>query len=158
MPFTFPAIMNTAHSCGPVDEELAKAVRACEDTDSILPILKEELKCTIQKRRLAEGKTELTVQFTPPTKQELSPEEIIKKENRREQNRRAARKFRRKQAELARGFQQRIKQLETENVRLREQLRRLTQEKGYIQGKVHAHHAMCENSGVPDVSMLLPSQ
>ncbi|XP_021359923.1 cyclic AMP-dependent transcription factor ATF-3-like isoform X2 [Mizuhopecten yessoensis] len=133
----------SAHGYGLVDDKLVKATQECLDTGSIMPMLKEELRCTIQNRRLAEGKTELTVQFTPPTEQQLNAEEIIKKENRREQNRRAARKFRQKQATLSQNFQKRIEQLEAENRRLTTQVKRLSNEKSYLQGKLHANRSVC---------------
>ncbi|XP_060062851.1 cyclic AMP-dependent transcription factor ATF-3-like [Ylistrum balloti] len=137
------------HGYGPMDVELAKATQACLDTGSVLPIIKEELKCAIQNRRLAEGKTELAVQFTPPTKQKLRPEEMVKKENRRDQNRRAARKFRQKQAASLKEFQKRIKQLEVENGKLRMQVKQLTQKTRH--GKLHVHNAMCGNIAEQDV-------
>ncbi|XP_069119277.1 cyclic AMP-dependent transcription factor ATF-3-like [Argopecten irradians] len=129
-----------------VGEDLARAIQACQNTDSLLPMIKEELKYTIQNRRLLQGKAELAVHFTAPTKQQLRPEEIKKKENRREQNRRAARKFRQKQAKQALDFQQRIKQLEKENAELRRELKELNQEKRYIQGQLHAHYTVCRHS------------
>lgn len=45
------------------DEELLKALKRSFSSRSFLPLLKEELKCKIQCRRLSEGEDEMKVQF-----------------------------------------------------------------------------------------------
>ncbi|KAH9509259.1 hypothetical protein Btru_046613 [Bulinus truncatus] len=58
--------------------------------------LKEDLRLSIIARRQAKGQQQIKVEFKSPEKIELSPEELMKKERRREQNRRAAQRCRTK--------------------------------------------------------------
>ena len=46
--------------------DLQKATNEALQSGTILPLVKEELKCSIQSKRLKEGKSELTVQFEDP--------------------------------------------------------------------------------------------
>ncbi|XP_033735255.1 basic leucine zipper transcriptional factor ATF-like 3 [Pecten maximus] len=131
------------------DYENAKILEAAcvaMETGSMTPIIKQELRFIIQSRRLAEGKSELSeldVKFVPPVTTELTPEEHIKKENRREQNRIAARKFRKKQTASLHKFKKRIQNLESENTRLSSELTTLAREKRSLQGKLQSHLDMC---------------
>ena len=56
-----------------MDPMVARAVRECSDTGSLTPLIKTELKCTIQKKRIAAGKTE------------IAPEELLANKNKKEE-------------------------------------------------------------------------
>ena len=50
----------------PKDDKIFEAVNEALNSGSLTPLIKEELKCSIQSRRLKEGKRELTVAFEEP--------------------------------------------------------------------------------------------
>lgn len=52
-------------------DSLMEAALAALGTGDMTPLVKEELKLTIQSRRLASGKGELRVNFEPPTQSEV---------------------------------------------------------------------------------------
>lgn len=52
-------------------DSLMEAALAALGTGDMTPLVKEELKLTIQSRRLASGKGELRVNFEPPTHSEV---------------------------------------------------------------------------------------
>ena len=54
------------------DAALLKATVESLHTGRLTPLIKEELRCRIQSRRLSEGKDELRVQFDSPTISEVS--------------------------------------------------------------------------------------
>lgn len=47
------------------DDELLQATCKAIETGQLTPIIKQELKCVIQCRRLADGKGELSINLTP---------------------------------------------------------------------------------------------
>lgn len=53
------------------DCELIRARNIALETGSMMPIIKEELKCLIQSRRLSLGQDELEVTFTPQNNDEV---------------------------------------------------------------------------------------
>ncbi|OWF50325.1 cyclic AMP-dependent transcription factor ATF-3-like [Mizuhopecten yessoensis] len=77
-------------------EKLNQAFLCSVQEGDPLPLIKEELKYLIQSRRLADGKEELNVNFHPPQRPKLEPEDKIKRKKRREQNKNAAQRFRNK--------------------------------------------------------------
>lgn len=54
------------------DTALLRATVESLHTGRLTPLIKEELRCRIQSRRLSEGKDELTVHFESPTRSEVS--------------------------------------------------------------------------------------
>ena len=52
----------------PKDEKIFEAVNEALTSGSLTPLIKEELKCAIQSRRLKEGKNELKVEFSSEPK------------------------------------------------------------------------------------------
>lgn len=58
--------------CNVNDEGLVQATVEVLKTGRLTPLIKEELKCTIQTRRLSEGKDELQVEFNSPEKTSVS--------------------------------------------------------------------------------------
>ncbi|GFR78924.1 proto-oncogene c-Fos-like [Elysia marginata] len=88
--------------CDTNEEKILNATIKALNSGSLTPLIKEELRCTIQSRRLAEGKGELKVEFkSPPKKKTMSEEERARYLKRRVQNREAAQRFRQKQKDTS---------------------------------------------------------
>lgn len=51
-----------------MDNKIIAATLKAFESGSLTPLIKEELRCTIQSRRLAEGKSEMKVEFKTPVK------------------------------------------------------------------------------------------
>ncbi|XP_069118385.1 cyclic AMP-dependent transcription factor ATF-3-like isoform X2 [Argopecten irradians] len=121
------------------DEEckLAEAAIACLQSGQLTPLIKEELKYKIQSRRMEQGKGELLVQFTSPNTYQLTEEEALKSDRRRQQNRMAAKKFRRRQTTLAMTQDKTLQKLQLENSRLNSEIQKLTIEKELWQEKLN---------------------
>nr|KAG5710734.1 hypothetical protein BaRGS_035136 [Batillaria attramentaria] len=142
----------------PKDEKMAEAVLNTLETGSIMPLIKEELKYTIQSRRLAAGKPELQVEFNPPKRQKLmTKEERERAEKRREQNRKAAQKFRQKQRDTAETLTKKTQKLEGSNTTLRAEIKRLTREKNELRKLFHAHLAVCPQVNAGNVKVKVDS-
>ena len=59
--------------CDTNEKKILDATIKALNSGSLTPLIKEELRCTIQSRRLAEGKGELKVEFkSPPKKKTVS--------------------------------------------------------------------------------------
>ncbi|XP_071079418.1 cyclic AMP-dependent transcription factor ATF-3-like isoform X1 [Haliotis cracherodii] len=129
------------------DEKLVVATLATLQSGGPSDIIKEELKYIIQSRRVAEGKGELKVDFSPPEKNELTPEELKKVEKRKEQNRIAARRFRQKRQEKNWTLICQLEQLEEYNMLLREKLSKLSEEMQTLRGSILSHVNTCPCDG-----------
>jgi hypothetical protein len=55
------------------DDKLLLASRVAFETGDLTPLIKEELKCVIQSRRLAVGKEELDVSCSPRAQKQVQP-------------------------------------------------------------------------------------
>ncbi|KAK3092997.1 hypothetical protein FSP39_009824 [Pinctada imbricata] len=113
------------------------------ETGELTPLVKEELKYTIQTRRLAEGKEELQVQFEDPINSELRPDEVEKVERRREQNRLAAQRFRQRQKSRGGELQKKSQKLLSENLRLRREIQTLQTERDRLHHALNEHMVVC---------------
>ncbi|XP_046576199.1 uncharacterized protein LOC124284182 [Haliotis rubra] len=91
-------------------------------SNTCIPLLKQELKSKIQIKRLQQGQGELKVTFEPKPKYEMTDEEKQKQARRREVNRIAALKFRRKKKDKITELEEKANQLTAENKRLEEEL------------------------------------
>lgn len=78
------------------DEDISKAYEKSVKEDSLLPILKQELRLKIQTRRLSEGQGELLPETKEPKFYELTEEEKEKYKRRLIQNRNSLRRSRQK--------------------------------------------------------------
>ncbi|XP_076073479.1 uncharacterized protein LOC143045067 [Mytilus galloprovincialis] len=78
------------------DEDISKAYEKSVKEDSLLPILKQELRLKIQTRRLSEGQGELLPETKEPKSYELTKEEKEKYKRRLIQNRDSLRRSRQK--------------------------------------------------------------
>ncbi|CAC5363027.1 unnamed protein product [Mytilus coruscus] len=79
------------------DEDISKAYEKSVKEDSLLPILKQELRLKIQTRRLSEGQGELLPERKEPKYYELTEEEKEKYRRRLLQNRDSLRRSRQKE-------------------------------------------------------------
>ncbi|KAL5019009.1 hypothetical protein ScPMuIL_004731 [Solemya velum] len=113
------------------------------ENGNLTPLVKEELKYTINARRSAQGKGELRVQFTEPEAAVLTPEEEQKVERRRQQNKLAARRFREKNRELGLQLTKKSKTLESQNVRLMNEIRKLERERHALRQQLQEHSKHC---------------
>ena len=125
------------------DEKIFQAVNEALTTGSLTPLVKEELKCSIQSRRMKEGKSELKVAFSGPKTYELSADEVVRVENRRVQNRVAAQRFRERQKLKADELQRKCHKIESHNTQLRYEMRKLRQEKEQLRKSLEEHSKVC---------------
>ncbi|KAL3861742.1 hypothetical protein ACJMK2_007765 [Sinanodonta woodiana] len=125
------------------DEKLTAAALEALKNGNMTPLIKEELKCTIQAKRMAHGLNELKVEFTEPVKHELNSEEKAKVERRREQNKLAARRFRERQRSLGHKLQKETQKLESANTLLNYEIRQLRLLKDKLQKEWNGHLAVC---------------
>ncbi|KAK6181036.1 hypothetical protein SNE40_008980 [Patella caerulea] len=126
------------------DPSLRRATFASLESGQLTPLLKEELKCRIQSRRLSEGKEELHVDFTSPSKFQPRPDEIEKLNKRREQNRRAARKFRQKKRKDGDNLMKEAEKLDTDNTSLQEEIAKLYEERNKLEEILNDHTHKCQ--------------
>ncbi|KAL5018403.1 hypothetical protein ScPMuIL_004125 [Solemya velum] len=105
------------------DVYLKNAVEKCIHGDSLMPLVKEELKCRIQIRRLSKGQSEIVLESEAapapaPAKHPLTEEEVFKKNARRRQNRESATRSRAKERQRIAHLLERVSQLEASNNKL----------------------------------------
>ncbi|XP_021353809.1 proto-oncogene c-Fos-like [Mizuhopecten yessoensis] len=134
------------------DEKLRSATLESLETGKITPLLKEELKCRILTRCLEEGK-ELSPERAikiQPRKDKLKPDEMMKLEKRREQNRRAARKFRMKKHKTTKTLQQESDVLESKNNDLQDDIQTLLKQKFHLQNLLSEHEGRCRLTPVSE--------
>mgnify|MGYP003571967726 CR=1 FL=1 len=122
---------------------LLNATMEALQTGNLAPIIKEELKYTIQSRRLTKGQDELTVDFQKEVKYELTEEEKEKVVRRKEQNKEAAKRFRTKKKTEMKLLSQRIQALETDNRMKDTEINRLRTEKAKLQTLLQQHLTVC---------------
>ncbi|XP_052819977.1 uncharacterized protein LOC128245788 [Mya arenaria] len=111
--------------------------------NGLMPFIKEELKYSIQTKRLKEGKQELKVEFSPPSEDVLTPEEEERVVKRRVQNRMAARRFRDKQKDRAHTLQKECHRLESIQTELRYELAQVRKERDEYRHAFDQHKAVC---------------
>ncbi|XP_052760850.1 protein c-Fos-like [Mya arenaria] len=111
--------------------------------NGLTPFIKEELKYSIQTKRLKEGKQELKVEFSPPPEDVLTPEEEERVEKRRVQNRMAARRFRDKQKDRAHTLQKECHRLQSIQTELRYELAQVRKERDEFRQALEQHMAAC---------------
>ncbi|CAL1529433.1 unnamed protein product [Lymnaea stagnalis] len=126
------------------DEKIIKATLKSVQSGSLTPLIKEELRCTIQSRRLAEGKGELKVEFkSPPRKKDMTEDERKRAVKRRLQNREAAQRFRQKQKDTSDYLTGKIRRLESASNNLISDLKRLKEERDELQEMLKNHLLVC---------------
>ncbi|XP_076100503.1 cyclic AMP-dependent transcription factor ATF-3-like [Mytilus galloprovincialis] len=121
----------------------AEATLTALETGELTPLVKEELKYTIQSRRLANGQSELGVEFTEPEQGQLTEEEKEKIVKRREQNKLAARRFRQRRRAKGPVYAKEVSELEADNTRKLAEIRRLRKERDELQAMLQNHMLVC---------------
>ncbi|XP_062616185.1 uncharacterized protein LOC134277906 [Saccostrea cucullata] len=114
------------------DEKLSQAVYESYQTRSCLPLLKEELKCKIQCRRLSRGEDELKVRFEEQKVYKMTDAELQKRNRRLQQNRQSASKRRIKDKEYEESLLARIKRLEKEILKKEKEKKQLAHQKNVL--------------------------
>ncbi|XP_071081087.1 basic leucine zipper transcriptional factor ATF-like 3 [Haliotis cracherodii] len=126
-----------------LDKRVVSAAREAIQSGSLIPLIKEELWCKIQSRRLSEGQGELTLLSTPPVTSKLTPDDVEKRCVRRQQNKRAARRFRAKERDKGHQLQEKISRLEEDKVTLERLRENLRHEKMGLIEKLQDHLLQC---------------
>lgn len=135
---------------GELDEDLVSATLEAFKTGKLTPLLKTELKCRIQKKCFEEGK-DLTLDDEPQLVQRkppLLPFEVERQERRREQNRRAAKKFRLRKRQASGEMNKILVDLEEKNRQLKEEIKRLLTETDMFRTALSGQ--LCLSSTEPD--------
>ncbi|XP_046375545.1 uncharacterized protein LOC124148483 [Haliotis rufescens] len=131
------------------DQELLNAQERALASNSITPLLKQELRYTIQSRRLTEGKDEMNVSSLNTSSSshthELTAEEVEKRKKRQEQNRRAAKRFRQKKKDETDAHLQEMELLLDKNTALRAKVKDLLQERACLFSQLAEHLLTCSN-------------
>lgn len=122
---------------------LTEATLVALETGELTPLVKEELKYTIQSRRLANGQGELGVEFSEPEQGQLTEEEKEKIIKRREQNKLAARRFRQRRRAKGPVYAKQVNELEADNTRKLAEIRRLREERDELQAMLQNHLLVC---------------
>lgn len=111
-------------------------------TGSVTPLIKEELRCTIQKKRLSSGQDELEVTYEEPEPSKLSADDELKRIRRRERNRLAAQRCRSKRKVKADSLNAETEQLERANSRLRDEIADLERQLSDLRSMINRHDVL----------------
>ncbi|TRY98133.1 hypothetical protein DNTS_028488 [Danionella cerebrum] len=126
-----------------------------DDFTSFTPLVKEELRFTIQNKRLSSGTMTSTLSSVqvcesnqrtaelPLTKCEVAPEETDRKKRRRERNKIAAAKCRNKKKEKTDHLQKESEKLESINAELKSQIEELKNQKQQLVYMLNLHRPTC---------------
>ncbi|XP_060584010.1 uncharacterized protein LOC132740171 isoform X2 [Ruditapes philippinarum] len=125
------------------DKDLADAAAKAMVDGNMTPLIKEELKCSIQSKRLKAGKPELKVEFTDPEPCQLTETEQMKVEKRKIQNRLAAQRFRNKQKTRGDQLHKECLKLQSVQTQLRFELSQVKKERDELKQKLQDHYAIC---------------
>lgn len=109
----------------------------------ITPLVKKELKDAIINRRKTRGLPDVRVDFTPRLPDKLTPEEEVRRRLQKERNRDAASKCRSKKRNAVGHLVEEAQQLETENTKLREEMKALESERSQLQFLLDMHSPKC---------------
>ncbi|XP_046559831.1 uncharacterized protein LOC124268851 [Haliotis rubra] len=121
------------------EARLQLATQVSMETQQMTPLIKEELRLSIIKKRHASGQEDIKVEFKEAEKHELTAHEKLKRERRKEQNRRAARRCREKKKLQQCGKSQFFTDIIDQNSQLHAQVKRLRKEKTSLEDILHDH-------------------
>ncbi|KAL5008588.1 hypothetical protein ScPMuIL_014169 [Solemya velum] len=121
----------------------ADAFSTTSSGSELTPLIKEELKYTIQSRRLAEGKDDIEVVFQEPEPEMLTAEEASKRIERRNKNKMAAQKCRMKKRQRAEELEQETQKLEMRQEHLRRKIMKLKDERDHLVDVIKVHQTVC---------------
>ncbi|KAK7113162.1 hypothetical protein V1264_012505 [Littorina saxatilis] len=113
---------DSGSECYPL--EMERALRAAVRSGTLTPLLKEELRCKIQLKRLQHGQDEMTSDFSVKPAA-MSVEEVVKKNRKMQQNRMSAQRSRDRQKSVEQTVTLRLQRLEKDNQLLESQAKAL---------------------------------
>ncbi|KAL8619860.1 hypothetical protein ACOMHN_025946 [Nucella lapillus] len=137
------------------EEKMAAKAAAVLEMCSLTPLVKEELKYTIQCRRLKAGQAEIVIPANNTRRRPrrrrtmLSAEDREREDKRRGQNRQAAQRFRQKQRDTEIVLSKKCRKLDGANTGLREEIQRLAREVQQLQHAMDCHLPACRKSPDP---------
>ncbi|KAJ8009104.1 hypothetical protein DPEC_G00085390 [Dallia pectoralis] len=125
-----------------------------EDFTNFNPVVKEELRCAIQNKRLSSGLSADIMSDcasscsdrtseAPSVKRETTPEESERRKRRRERNKVAAAKCRNKKKEKTDCLQKESEKLESVNAELKAQIEELKNQKQQLVYMLNLHRPTC---------------
>lgn len=155
--FSLNADSGSDERSGGISLEVEAALVKALASKSLTPILKEELRCKIQLKRLQHGQDEMTPDFSKKTSS-MSLEEIMKRNKKMEQNRMSAHKSRQRQKSLEKTIKDKCDVLQRQNIALEKQVKLLR--KACVQATQWLdQHQTCLHTSVSRASsFILPSQ
>lgn len=106
-------------------DKFDKVIEEALAENSITPLVKMELASKVRQRREMNGKGDIQISFDPPKVYQLSSEEVVKIEQRKQRNRRSAEKARIKRKSKEDELQQECQNLEDEQRSLHSEMRQL---------------------------------
>ncbi|XP_046355017.1 uncharacterized protein LOC124134314 [Haliotis rufescens] len=119
------------------DQEVKQAAAESEKSQSVLPLIKEELRTRIQLRRLISGDGDTEPDIKKPYKMTL--DELKKRERKKEQNRRAALRSRQKQTDQEIAITQRHRDQLKRNGVLEKEKEELKKERHWLVKQLEHH-------------------
>ncbi|BFZ12458.1 hypothetical protein BsWGS_15497 [Bradybaena similaris] len=136
------------------DPRLERARQETERTNQITPLLKEELRWRILSKRLEKGEPEIEINPAEPKSYELTEEEKAKRERRKAQNRRAAKKCREKRKMKTLSEAEKYRFVRDENQQLRNDVTYLKHKESVFRKFCVEHilHGQC-STGPSDESL-----
>ncbi|XP_050405629.1 uncharacterized protein LOC126821270 [Patella vulgata] len=134
------------------DLRLYQAAIKANKEKCITPLVKEELRIFIEHKRCGEGKDMLHVDFNKPKHHQLTPDEITKRERRKEQNRRAALRCRMKKKDAKKKNEEEFTRLRRENKDLDGEVQKISQDILDLKRvlKCHISSGDCHISGITE--------
>ncbi|KAL8583549.1 hypothetical protein ACOMHN_054865 [Nucella lapillus] len=129
--------------------DLAEAEKQAIESGSITPLVKQELKLLIQSRRLSQGKEEMRVRFGQPCSHQLTQAEEERRLRRKDQNKRAAKRFRENKKFRESTLHEEISLLEGKNEGLRDKVTELRRLKDDLLTHLFSHLVTCPSSPTP---------
>lgn len=128
------------------DKQLVQAVEKCFKEGSNLPIIKQELRCKIQYRRLLSGQGEITLdRENKNIHYQLTENEVLKRNRRRLQNRQSALRCREKQYIYQCKLENKVHDMEIKNEELQSNIDKLQKEKNNLVKILSFHTSNCCN-------------
>ncbi|XP_060083683.1 cyclic AMP-dependent transcription factor ATF-3-like [Ylistrum balloti] len=121
------------------DENLVKAIEESRRNQSTMPLIKQELRYTIQYRRMSSGQKELVLEEKTKSEYKLTNDEVRKLHRRREQNRRSSIRCRRRRKEYGKDLEKTITELEVKYCDLQMEIKRLNLEKTRLKDLLKRH-------------------
>ncbi|XP_070578113.1 cyclic AMP-dependent transcription factor ATF-3-like [Ptychodera flava] len=112
---------------------------SAQSSSPLTPLLKEEIKKSILSRRSVQELEELDQRREHSDSKQMTPEEEERRRARREKNRLAAAKCRDRQRERAESLFRETQKLESHNNELRNEIRKLAEEKSQLSFALNIH-------------------